>query len=135
MRFQLTLKKVFKMKNKILPILILTTLFLSSCNETQNHENSKSTSKETTEKMADTIITISETDRNGNVLEMVFNNTVNTASLKLNGEGIDLVLDTTMASGTHYKNEHYQYTQWHGKTILEKDGKVIFEAGKEEIPK
>ncbi|SNB30199.1 conserved hypothetical protein [Flavobacterium psychrophilum] len=112
------------MQKKILSIVMLTALTLNSCKK----------NSEVTKTVPDEIITSSETDNKGNKLDIDFNNTKSTATLKLNGEIIEMVLDTTMASGANYKNEHYHYTNWHNMTILEKDGKVIFEAGKEKTP-
>ncbi len=117
------------MTKNILTIVSLTALIFTSCKDTPKQEN-----KETVEKTADEIIAGKETDKNGNVLEYSFNNTRNTATFKLNGETIEMVVDT-MASGAHYKNDHYNYHEWHGKTTIEKDGKIIFEAGTETMPK
>ncbi len=119
------------MKKNILTIAMLTALFLTSCKENAKQESTEITKKEAVEKTTDEIVTATETDKDGKKLEMSFNNTKNTATLKLNGETIEMVLDSTMASGSNYKNEHYHYTQWHNLTTVEKDGKVIFEAGKE----
>jgi antitoxin component YwqK of YwqJK toxin-antitoxin module len=122
------------MTKKVFTIAMLTALFLTSCKETPKQENTVTISKERVEKTADEIITGKETDKTGNVLEYSFNNTKSTATFKLNGETIEMVADT-MASGSHYKNDHYNYSQWHGKTTVEKDGKIIFEAGEETMPK
>lgn len=122
------------MTKKVFTITMLTVLFLTSCKETPKQENTETTSKETVKKTADEIITGKETDKTGNVLEYSFNNTKSTATFKLNGETIEMVADT-MASGSHYKNDNYNYHQWHGKTTIEKDGKIIFEAGEETMPK
>jgi membrane-bound inhibitor of C-type lysozyme len=123
------------MRTNVLTIAMLTALFLSSCKETPKQENTATPAKEIVKKTTDVIITNSETDKSGNKLEIEFNNTKNTATLKLNGETIELVADSTMASGSHYKNDHYKYSEWHGKTTIEKDGKIIFEAGEETMPK
>lgn len=112
------------MQKKILSIVILAALFLNSCKN----------NSETIKTVPDEIITSSETDNKGNKLDIAFNSTKNTATLKLNGEIIEMTLDTTMASGANYKNEHYYYTNWHDITTLKKDGKVIFETGKESSP-
>lgn len=122
------------MKKNILAIVILTTFNFISCKDTSKQENKEIVSKETVEKNADEIITGKETDTTGNVLEYSFNNSKGTAIFKLNGETIKMVADT-MASGLHYKNNHYNYHEWHGITTIEKDGKIIFEAGNESIPK
>lgn len=121
------------MKKNILTIVTLTTFIFTSCKDTPKQENKEITSIETIEKAADEIIIGKETDKNGKVLEYSFNNTKNTATFKLNGETIEMVIDT-MASGAHYKNDHYNYHEWHGKTTIEKDGKIIFEAGTETMP-
>lgn len=121
------------MKKNILTIVILTAFIFTSCMDTQKQENKEITSKETVEKTADEIIAGKVTDKNGKVLEYSFNNTKSTATFKLNGETIEMVIDT-MASGAHYKNDHYNYHEWHGKTTIEKDGKIIFEAGSETMP-
>lgn len=62
----------------------------------------------------------------GEKLDYTFNNTNNTATFVLNGETINMVLDTTMASGSHYKNDNYTYSEWQGITEVKKDGKVVF---------
>jgi membrane-bound inhibitor of C-type lysozyme len=122
------------MTKNILTIVILTAFIFTSCMDNPKQENKEIVSKETVEKTADEIITGKETDKNGKVLEYSFNNTKSTATFKLNGETIEMVVDT-MASGAHYKNDHYNYHEWHGKTTIEKDGKIIFEAGTETMPK
>lgn len=118
------------MTKNILTIVILTGFIFTSCKDNQKQENKEITSKETVEKNTDEIITGKVLDKNGKVLEYSFNNTKNTATFKLNGESIEMVVDT-MASGAHYKNDHYNYHEWHGITTIEKDGKIIFEAGTE----
>jgi hypothetical protein len=122
------------MTKNILTIVSLTAFIFTSCMDTPKQENTETISKEAVGKTIDEIITGKETDKSGNVLEYSFNNTKNTATFKLNGETIEMVLDT-MASGSHYKNDHYNYHEWHGKTTIEKDGKIIYEAGNETMPK
>jgi membrane-bound inhibitor of C-type lysozyme len=123
------------MTKNVLTIVMLTALFVTSCKETPKQENKETISKEIVQKTADEIIIGKETDKAGNVLEYLFNNTKNTATLKLKGETIELVADSTMASGANYKNDHYYFTSWHGTTTIKKDGKIIFEAGEETMPK
>ena len=121
------------MTKKIFSIAMLSALFLTSCKETSKQDNTEITAKQTVEKTVDEIIKGKEVDKNGNVLEYSINNTKNTATFKLKAETIEMVADT-MASGSHYKNDHYNYHEWHGKTSIEKDGKIIFEAGTETMP-
>jgi PBP1b-binding outer membrane lipoprotein LpoB len=123
------------MKKEILTIALLTALFLTSCKQSPKQENVEAPSKETVEKLADEIITDSITDKEGRKLEISFNESKNTATLKLDGKTIEMTIDSTKASGSNYKSEHYQYTQWHNLTIVEKDGEKIFEAGVETMPK
>lgn len=114
------------MEKQVLIILAMIGLFLISCNDTSQSRRSIETAKaEKTRR--DDIIIATNLDKKGNKLEVTFNNTKNTAILKLNGETIELVADNTMASGIHYKNEHYNYTNWHKITKVEKDGEIIFE--------
>lgn len=62
----------------------------------------------------------------GDRLEYMFDNSENTAIFVLNGEKMAMVLDTTMASGSNYKNDNYTYTEWQGITEVKKDGKTVF---------
>ena len=73
----------------------------------------------------DGIITASATDKTGVKLDMVFNNAKGTATFTLKGETIELKQDT-MGSGVKYSNEKYEYTEWHGRIELKKEGKSIF---------
>ncbi len=117
------------MHKLIFTIAILTSLLLTSCKDTP-----KEATTVTVAKTSDEIITSSSTDKNGKKLDMSFNNTTNVATAVFNGETFEMTLDSTMASGSNYKNEHYKYTEWHGKTTLTKDNKVVFEAGEEVMP-
>ncbi|POR21591.1 hypothetical protein BWK58_12140 [Flavobacterium columnare] len=121
------------MEKKILTTIMLTALFLGSCNN-KKQEIIEATPTLEAKKITDNIISGKIADKEGKVLEYKFDNSKNTATLKLNGETIELVADTT-ASGSHYKNDHYEYSEWHGITKIQKDGKVIFQAGEETMPK
>lgn len=123
------------MLNKTEIVLLLSTaFFFVACDRKPKETVIEANAKPNIENIADEIIIGSETDSKGNVLEYAFNNTKCTANFKLYGETIEMTCDT-MASGSHYKNEHYNYSQWHGKTTITKDSKVIFEAGEEIMPK
>lgn len=128
------------MKKQIVSIAMLGTIFLYSCGANAPKESTDAPATENVVKTEEAStnnerVNISQTDKSGNKLDVSFDNSKNTATLQFNGETIELTLDTTMASGTHYKNEHYQYSEWHGKTTVAKDGTVIFEAGEETMPK
>jgi membrane-bound inhibitor of C-type lysozyme len=73
----------------------------------------------------DDMVTATVTDTSGARLDMTFNNTKGTAAFKLNGETIEMKQDT-MGSGIKYSNEKYEFTEWHGRIELKKEGKTIF---------
>lgn len=74
----------------------------------------------------DVIVTSSLTNEDGQTLDMVFNNTTNTAKIYLDGgEQIDLQ-GQTPASGIWYKNDQYELRGKGEEVELTKDGKVVF---------
>lgn len=62
----------------------------------------------------------------GDSLYMEFDNANAKATMHFKGETFELTQDT-MGSGIRYSNKHYIYTEWHGQSTLQKDGKTIFE--------
>ncbi|MDQ6531951.1 MliC family protein [Flavobacterium sp. LHD-85] len=70
------------------------------------------------------VITTIKNDKN-QTLEMIFDNTANTATVYLDGTEINLNGQET-ASGIFYKNEQYQLRGKGENIELNKDGKVIF---------
>ena len=74
----------------------------------------------------DSIVTSSLKDKDGQTLDITFNNTTNTAKVYLNGgEQIELV-DQKPASGIWYKNDHYELRGKGDKLEYTRDGKTIF---------
>ena len=66
-------------------------------------------------------------DKNGQTLDLTFNNTENTVKAYLNGgEQIDLVGEKP-ASGIWYKNDQYELRGKAEHLTLTKDGKTVFE--------
>ncbi|WP_188050538.1 MliC family protein [Flavobacterium sp. GP15] len=66
-------------------------------------------------------------DKNGQTLDLTFNNTENTVKAYLNGgEQIDLVGEKP-ASGIWYKNDQYELRGKGDHLTLTKDGKTVFE--------
>ncbi|MFZ1497852.1 MAG: MliC family protein, partial [Saprospiraceae bacterium] len=116
------------MTKKILAFSLLTAIFLISCNEGTKTDNAeKSTTENTDVKTSDEIVTSSLKNKQGQTLDMTFNNTTNTAKIIFNGgEQIDLIGQQT-GSGIWYKNENYELTGKGNNLSLTKDGKVIFE--------
>lgn len=74
----------------------------------------------------DVIVTSSLTNKEGQTLDMVFNNTTNTAKIYLDGgEQIELQ-GQTPGSGIWYKNDQYELRGKGENLELTKDGKIIF---------
>ncbi len=65
------------------------------------------------------------TDKDGKKMEISFDNNKQTATIKRNGETIELKQEVS-GSGIVYKNDHYEYNEHQGGIILSKDGKEIF---------
>lgn len=113
------------MKRPIIIITMLSALFLASCKESPIQEKKDTLKSKSVKITSDEIVTSSATDISGKKLEMSFNNTKNTATLKLDGEIIELV-GQKPASGIWYRNEHFEL-RGKGKNVeLTKEGKVIF---------
>lgn len=74
----------------------------------------------------DDIVTTSLKNKEGQTLDMTFNNTTNQAKVYLNGgEQIELV-GQNPASGIWYKNDHYELRGKGENVELTKDGKTVF---------
>ncbi len=113
------------MTKRFLTIAMLTALFLNSCKETPKQENAEPTTTESAGKVTDEIVTSTSTDKDGNELEMAFNNTKGTAILNFKGETIDMDAQKS-ASGIWYKSENYELRGKGNDIELKKDGKVVF---------
>lgn len=68
-------------------------------------------------------------DKDGKKLDVIFNNTKNTATILFNGETIELE-GQKPASGIWYKNDHYELRGKGNENELHKDGKLIFKSEK-----
>ena len=110
------------MKKNILIIAVLSVLLLTSCTGTSKQENTEHTTAET---VADDIVTTTSTDKDGQKLEMTFNNTKGTATLNFKGETIELEQQKA-ASGIWYKNDQYELRGKGVNVELKKGGEVIF---------
>lgn len=114
------------MKKIHLSITWLAALGLISCKELSNQENTKTQEIEVNDKVDDDIVRTELRDKNGQTLNITFNNRVGTAKVYLNGwEQIDLEAEKA-ASGIWYKNEQYELR---GKGVhhkLTKEGKTVF---------
>lgn len=115
-----TNKKI--MIKKILTLAVLTALILSSCTGTSKKENAETT---TTETVTDDIATISYVNEDGKELDVLFNNTKETATATFEGETIELDQQKS-ASGIWYKNDQYELRGKGNDIDLMKDGELIF---------
>jgi len=74
----------------------------------------------------DDIVITSQKNKEGQTLDMTFNNTTNQAKVYLNGgEQIELV-GQNPASGIWYKNDHYELRGKSENVESTKDGKTVF---------
>lgn len=111
------------MKKKILTIAILATVALSACTGTSTKDNAATTTA--IEIVDDDIVTMPYTDKDGENLEVVYNNTKGTATLHFKGEIIELEQQKA-ASGIWYKNDQYELRGKGNDIELRKDGNVVF---------
>lgn len=112
------------MKKNISTLILLISLFLTSCNESQKQESTETTT-ENIKKTKDEIITRTITNEKGNKLKMSFNNTKDVVILYYNGDTIELV-GQKPASGMWYKNDKYEFRGKGENVVLTKNGKTLF---------
>ncbi|WP_417199709.1 MliC family protein [Bizionia sp.] len=78
-------------------------------------------------KHEDNIVIYSIKNKDGDILDMTYNNTANTVKVYVNGgEQIELTGEKP-ASGIWYKNNHYELRGKGENLTLTKDGNVVFE--------
>ena len=114
------------MKKTILAITILTALFFTSCKYNENKNNAEKATTDTVGNTSDDIVTATSTNVDGQVLDMTLNNTKGTATVKFNGENIELNQERS-GSGIWYKNDTYELRGKGNDIQLTKDGNVVFE--------
>lgn len=110
------------MIKKTLTIAALTLLFLNACKQSNKQDNPKTT----TENIANEISKTTSINKNGERLELLFNNTLETVTLDFNDETIELISQKP-ASGIWYKNNQYELRGKGNNIVLKKNGIVIFE--------
>lgn len=113
------------MKKNILVSVLFATLVLSACKDTPKIENLESTKTETVDSSNDDIETATSTSKDGEKLDISFNNTKGTATLDFKGEVIELAQEKA-ASGIWYKNDLYELRGKGEQLELTKEGKTIF---------
>jgi len=106
-----------KMNNKILIFSLVTFAFISmiSCKDKQ------------TQSAPSDIVKSTAANKDGQKLEMTFDNAKGTATVQYNGETIELTTDNP-ASGMSYKNDHYQLMGKGEYVEFSKDGNLIFKS-------
>ena len=112
------------MIKRILVIGMLTATVFISCKEHQKQENTDSTNTHQT--TSNDVVTQSLTNKDGETLEMTFDNSEGKATVNFKGESIALDQEKA-ASGIWYKNEHYELRGKGNDIWLKKDGAMIFE--------
>lgn len=110
------------MKKNILVSALFTALVLNACKDAPKTENLEGTKTETVENIEITTFT----NKDGEKLDISFNNTKGTATLNFKGEVIELAQERA-ASGIWYKNDIYELRGKGNDIELKKDGKVVFE--------
>lgn len=114
------------MTKSILTIGVIAAFALTSCKETPKKENAEPTKTETVDSSNDDIETTTSTNKDGEKLEISFNNTKGTATLNFKGEIIELAQERA-ASGIWYKNDQYELRGKGNDISLKKDGETVFE--------
>ncbi|RTE55313.1 hypothetical protein EHW67_01730 [Arenibacter aquaticus] len=114
------------MKKIVLSITWLAALGLISCKEAPSQENTGSQELEVNHKVNNDIVRTELKDKNGQTLDITFNNRVGIAKVYLNGgEQINSVAEKA-ASGIWYKNEQYELRGKGVQHELTKEGKTVF---------
>lgn len=111
------------MTKNILTIALISTLLMTACNEGPKQDT---TEIETMENTTDDIVNISSTDKHGENLDVIFNNTKGTATIQFKGETSELK-EEKPASGFWYKNETFELSGKGNDMELKKGGIVVFE--------
>lgn len=101
------------MKKLTFILAAIVLLFAAACNNSKkNQDNSEE-------------ITATINNSKGETLNITYNNTAETATIVFNGETIALKQQPS-ASGIHYANDTYEYTEWQDEIELKKNGEVVF---------
>ena len=105
-------------------IALLTATVFISCKNNSSQENPNSTSTDQT--TSNEVVTESLTNKEGETLNMSFDNSEGTATLNFKGETIHLDQQRS-GSGIWYKNDQYELRGKGHDISLKKDGDVFFE--------
>lgn len=101
------------MKKLIFILAATVLLFAAACNNSKkNQDNSEE-------------ITATINNSKGEKIDITYNTAEETATIVFNGETIELKQQSS-ASGIHYANDTYEYTEWQDEIELKKNGEVVF---------
>lgn len=117
------------MNKRILTLAIGSSILFAACNGTASENNATNvadTTTTTTPAVVDSTVTQTLTDKDGNQLDMVFNNASNTVSITFKGETAELD-GQKAASGIWYKNDTFELSGKANDIQLKKNGKLVFE--------
>ncbi|MEG1590867.1 hypothetical protein [Chryseobacterium sp.] len=119
------------MKNFFLGFFIILTL--SACKDSAKDPDT-STVKQETPKSQDDITKVTVTDRYGDEMEIMTNNTKNTVVVRLNGQSYELKKNIENPSFSTNDNK-YQFTETkYEVTFLKKDADMVLFHAKKEKP-
>ena len=114
-------------------VLMIVSFIFFSCGSSKSNKDTANSSPEGNPYESREILPVKVKgtlmSRSGRKIFYVFDNRVNTMEILLNHKTIKLSRERT-ASGIKYSNSHYTYTEWHGTSILTKNGIIIFESRK-----
>ncbi|MFC4689904.1 MliC family protein [Dokdonia genika] len=111
------------MKRLIITVAVLGIIALNSCQEKTDRDNTAP--QETVKTENEDIVTITSTDKEGNKLDITYNNIKGTATLNFKGVTIELEAQKA-ASGIWYKNDTYELRGKGNNLELQKDGQTVF---------
>lgn len=114
------------MRIKGLIIVVIVATILTSCKEQVKESNTDSIKTEKAIATPKEKISQSLTDKDGNTLEMSFDNSKNIVTVKFDDE-ISELKGQKPASGIWYENDEYELRGKGNNIQLKKDGKIIFE--------
>lgn len=113
------------MTKYILTLGVVGALLFTSCKDAPKQENTETVVEDAVEVVQDDIVTSKTTDKDGNELEIEFNNTKGIANFEFDGETIELKQERS-GSGIWYKNDTYELRGKGNDIELKKDGEVVF---------
>lgn len=106
-------------------MIVFAGLFFISCNEATKPQSAESREPATDTIPIDGIVSSSLTDKNGNKLDMSFDNSADIATIFFEGDTAELA-GQRPASGIWYKNDRYELRGKGSAVELTRDGKTVF---------